>query len=91
MLKHGSEGVCFERRMLQHSMKTVDFANLRIGSGELTETAKDHQFTMFLDLRLFVCFTGISSLPRVSTQASALSNDARSSMGDAAAAAAALD
>jgi hypothetical protein len=45
---------------------------------------------MFFDLRLFVCFTGIASLPRVATPASELANDYRSSMGDEAAAAAAF-
>ncbi len=46
--------------------------------------------TMFFDLRLLVCFTGTAALPLVSTPARALANDVRSSMGEDAAAAAAL-
>ena len=44
------------------------------------------RITMFFDRRLLVCFTGIAALPRVSTQARALSKDVRSSIGDEAAA-----
>ena len=44
------------------------------------------RITTFFDRRLLVCFTGIAALPRVSTQARALSKDVRSSTGDEAAA-----